>query len=101
MNTAFLQPNSFGFLLVGALDFATTPLLWQQSQALLATAPTPVQLDLNEVTYSDSSSVALLLAWQRYAQQLGKEIYFLNVPIKMQAIIKVSELENILKVQRG
>jgi len=101
MTTALLETHNQGLLLSGVLDFVSTPLLWQQSQSFLMAASTPIQIDLHGLTASDSSGVALLIAWQRYASQLGKKIYFLNVPIKMQAIIKVSELENILSIQKG
>lgn len=88
-----------GLILSGSLDFSTTAILWQQSKTLLKAASIPIDIDLSAVTQSDSSGVALLIAWQRYAHQLQKEIYFSNVPTAMQAIIRVSELENILSIK--
>lgn len=83
------------------LNFSTTPKLWQQTQVLLNTAASPITFDLNTVIQSDSSGVAFLIACQRYASELQKEIIFSNVPVTMQAMIRVSGLENILLKKTG
>jgi phospholipid transport system transporter-binding protein len=44
------------------------------------------QFDLSGVTGVDSAAVATLLAWRRAAQQLGKQLDYLNLPANLQAL---------------
>lgn len=81
------------------LNFSTAPKLWQKMQGLLSTTTSPITFDLSTVKQSDSSGVAFLIACQRYANKLQKEIIFSNVPHTMQAIMRVSGLENILLIK--
>lgn len=97
MNTPTLKPTCQGTLLLsGALNFTSSPVVFAHSKMLLNSLSSPIRIDLSAVTRSDSSGVALLIAWQRFARKTNKTIQFLNLPITMQKIIRVSELERVL-----
>lgn len=52
-------------------------------------------VDLAQVTDVDSSAVSMLLQWQREASRGNRQIHFANVPQKLQSLIQlysVSEL---------
>ncbi len=99
MNIPTLKPTRQGTLLLsGALDFNSSPVVFRQSKTLLNSLPSPIRIDLSSVTRSNSSGVALLIAWQRFAHKTNKTIQFLNLPITMQQIIRVSELEKVLSL---
>ena len=99
MNIPTLKPTRQGTLLLsGALDLDSSPAVFRHSKTLLNSLPSPIRIDLSSVTRSDSSGVALLIAWQRFARKTNKTIQFLNLPITMQEIIRVSELEKVLSL---
>ena len=53
-------------------------------------------VDLTGVSHSDSSSLALLTSWCRYAHQQDKPIRFIHFPQQLIDIARVSDLDNIL-----
>jgi phospholipid transport system transporter-binding protein len=95
-----LEKNTQGVLqLAGVLSFdAITPRFWQSSSELLTAQPSPVHIDLQKVEQSDSAGVALLIAWMRLLRKHKKEIYFLQVPDQVRAIMRVSGLEQLLAI---
>jgi len=92
----FQTTDSGCLRLTGTLNYAAvTPVFWRQSKNLLSNAPSPLHIDLQGITHSDSTGVALLLAWLRLAYKQNKKISFVNLPDQMRAIIHVSELEKL------
>lgn len=82
------------FALRGALDFASVAALWKQVQERFPER-LPARIDLAGVARSDSSGVALLLAWQRLARQRRQRLHFVNMPPQMQAIVRVAALQTV------
>ena len=78
----------------GNLDFQSVASLWGESLARFRKQP-PLCIDLREVGRSDSSGVALLVAWLSQARALSQDLQFLNIPVQMQAIIKVADLDEL------
>lgn len=84
-------------ILTGELSYlSVTPEIWEQSKALLQAAPASIDIDVGGITRSDSTGVALLISWVRYAKKLSKVARLLHTPEQMRAIIHVSGLENLL-----
>jgi phospholipid transport system transporter-binding protein len=83
------------FAVIGALDLDTAETLLAQANKLF-----PVQssfdIDLGGVTRSDSTGVALLVEWLRQARSRGQGMRLFNIPPQMQAIIKVTDLDELL-----
>lgn len=83
------------FRLSGDVDFETVPELWEESLQVFPAAAT-VEVDLASVGVADSSAVALLLAWTRWARARQQSIRFVRVPETMLAIARLSDLEELL-----
>lgn len=83
------------FGIQGPLTFETVNLVLQRSKALFADHDT-LQIDLAEVTESDSAGLALLLEWVNWARHYVREIRYDNVPARIQAIAKISEVGDLL-----
>lgn len=56
--------------------------------------------DLSGLANSSSAAVALLVAWFRYAHVRGKVVTFEQVPMELMNIIEVTELSEVLPVQK-
>jgi phospholipid transport system transporter-binding protein len=56
-----------------------------------------IHIDLAGVTRAESAGLALLLEWQRVAEQRGTTIAYVNMPAQMQSMAAVCGLEEILQ----
>ena len=83
------------FRLVGDLDVSTVSAVWRQGRELFDSSP-QLNIDLSEVSKSDSAGLALLIEWTRRARGGHQEIRFENIPDQMLAIARVSGLDNVL-----
>ena len=83
--------------LSGQLTFDSVIDLQGREEALLAGSDERLEVDLGQVSRSDSAGLALLVAWLRSARKMGKSITFLNVPKQLRAIAAVSGLEALLE----
>jgi phospholipid transport system transporter-binding protein len=96
MNEARLEPVTAGrFRLEGELSFETVPPLVHRGRSLFESEG-EVSLDLAQVTRADSAGVALLIEWRREAQRRGRTIRFENIPAQMQAIARLSAVDQLL-----
>ncbi|BBB14596.1 phospholipid ABC transporter - MlaB subunit [Candidatus Rickettsiella viridis] len=93
------QKRDGAYCLSGELSFDTVPRIWQQSQEALKDKAQSVVFDLAEVTQSDSSGVALLIAWTRSFHRQSRTIHFLHLPKQMLAIIQLAGLKNIVPIK--
>lgn len=87
--TASINQNNDRLLVSGQLDFGTVVGLWNTSLPLLSKNQKLI-FDLAQVTSADSSALALLLEWLKYADRERKEISFQNIPAQLQSIADVS-----------
>ena len=55
-----------------------------------------ILVDLGGVGASDSAGLALLIEWLRVARQGGQAIRFANVPAQIEALARISEVEDLL-----
>jgi phospholipid transport system transporter-binding protein len=71
--------------LSGALTLETAPWLWKQltTGGLLTGA---IEADLAGVTDSDSTGLALLVAWRASRRQAGGDIQLVNLPERLKAL---------------
>lgn len=86
------QPDG-SFLLSGAMTFDTVPSLLLEGQKVFLA---DVVLDLSSVTVVDSAGLALLVEWLRQARNRQNTMQFRNIPEKVLAIARVSDLEDSL-----
>ena len=69
--------------------------LWRDARTLFADEAR-VEVDLDEVTHTDSAGLALLVEWLREAKGRQATVSFHNLPEQMLAIARTSNLEQIL-----
>ncbi len=90
MSKAAIIADEKGQLIVsGELNFATIVGLWKQSLPLL-TNRSPIDIDLSQVTLSNSAGIALLIEWLKYAKQNNKAITFHGISAQLQSIAAVA-----------
>lgn len=91
------QASDHEWVLQGPLNVQTIRRIWRKGHTLIDhTRANHIELNLQDLTHSDSASVALLLDWLRYAKAQDKTLHLHHVPEKMQEIIRLSNLQNIL-----
>lgn len=92
-----LEPASESILVSGELTFATVNAVLGEIQTLATSLPV-LNIDLADVTRSDSAGLALLVHWMRVAKTAKKPILFHNIPGQMLAIASASGLDDLLPV---
>lgn len=85
------------FHVAGELTFATVNALLEQAPDLFESHD-KLNIDLTNVTRSDSAGLALLIDWVRLAKNTNKEIMFYNIPAQMLAISNASGVDELLPV---
>ncbi|MFZ0219096.1 MAG: STAS domain-containing protein [Candidatus Aquirickettsiella sp.] len=102
MKKASFQFKKDHYVLSGALNTYTVPGIWQLSQNILKNDKALLlTFNLDQVLQSDSSGVALLIAWIRLFKNRDQKIRFVALPAQMLAIIRVSDLEKILPINHS
>ena len=97
---SFECKENHNYVLSGILSVDTVPALWQQSQDILKLSKgSLLTFNLEHVTQSASSGVALLISWPRMLHRRDQKICFVCLPSQMLAIIQVSDLERILPIK--
>jgi phospholipid transport system transporter-binding protein len=92
----FEKDNDTVYRIIGEMNMSTVPqLLTSMSQLFSGNADTRV-IDLAEVSRSDSAGLALLLEWQRLAQEQNIQLSYRNLPEQMQSIIQISGLDKLI-----
>ena len=96
MSRARLEALGEGrFRVSGVLDASTATEVLEQSESRFAQAP-QIDVDLGGVGESDSAGLALLIEWLRLARQGEKTIRFANVPAQIEALARISEVEDLI-----
>ncbi len=81
--------------IAGVLDFGTVgALLETGSVAILAGQA--AFIDLGGVTATDSAGLALLLEWLSVARDAKRSLRYENVPIQLQQLARLSEVEELI-----
>lgn len=84
------------FLLSGDMTFKTVGQILRASE-LPFEEHTRIEVDLSGVTDTDSAGLALLLEWITWANHTVREIRFVEMPEKIDAIARTTEVDHLLK----
>jgi phospholipid transport system transporter-binding protein len=100
MSRAFqlIQDAEGRYSLRGGLTFATASEALNETGGLFARR-TGLVLDLGGVDRADSAGVALMIEWLRRAKASGVELRYARLPKSLQAIIRVSGVEELIPVE--
>lgn len=83
------------FCLNGEMNFETAADILRESEEPFE-QHTRIEVSLAGVTDSDSAALALLLEWITWANHTVREITFTDVPDRISAIAKVTEVDSLL-----
>lgn len=83
------------FTLSGEMSFKTAERILQQSERPFE-AHTRIEVDLSGVEKADSAGLALLLEWITWANHTVREIRFADMPERVIAIAKTTEVDQLL-----
>lgn len=83
------------FAVSGDMTFDTAEKILKASENLFD-EHTQIDVDLSEITASDSAGLALLLEWVTWANHSVREIRFTKMPEKILAIARTTEVEALL-----
>ena len=84
------------FALSGRMAFDTAGQILRDCEEMFE-EHTRIEVDLFEVTETDSAGLALLLEWITWANHTVREIRFVGMPEKIDAIAKTTEVDHLLK----
>jgi len=84
------------FSLSGEMTFHTAGQILRVSERLFE-EHTRIEVNLGGITETDSAGLALLLEWITWANHTVREIQFLEMPAKVVAIAKTTEVESLLR----
>ncbi len=83
------------FSVSGEMTFDTAEKILRASESLFEEY-TQIEVDLSDITASDSAGLALLLEWVTWANHSVREISFKDMPEKILAIARTTEVEPLL-----
>ncbi len=91
-----IEPGRFS--LSGDLTFASVPMVWEQARKMLLDVyEDEVEIDIGATQKFDSSGLALLVAWSRWAHCNKKVLTFRNPTERAYKLIEINKLQDILK----
>ena len=91
----YIEPGRF--TVTGDLTFASVPGVWDQARkSLLDVHEQSLEIDIGATENFDSSGLALLVAWSRWAHCNNKNLVFRNVTGKAQKLIEINKLQDVL-----
>jgi phospholipid transport system transporter-binding protein len=83
------------FRVSGVLDASTAREVLEESESRFEQFK-ELDVDLGGVGESDSAGLALLIEWLRIARQGNKAIRFANVPAQIEALARISEVDDLI-----
>lgn len=90
-----IRQENKSLLVSGSIVFDTVVALREQGDDLIQTQET-LCFDFREVSRTDSSAIALLIAWLHQAKALNKTIRFINLPQSMLYMAQAFDIKNFL-----
>lgn len=83
------------FVLSGEMSFDTAERILRESEEPFE-QHTRIEVDLSGIGKADSAGLALLLEWITWANHTVREIRYVDVPQRLRAIAKTTEVEELL-----
>jgi len=93
----YIKPGHFA--VSGDLTFTSVPEVWKIARkSLLDVFEDRLQIDIGAAEKFDSSGLALMVAWTRWAHCNKKDLVFHNVTKKARKLIEINKLEDVLNI---
>jgi anti-sigma B factor antagonist len=90
------QPNVLP--LEGEIDLHVSPEVAKELRAMVAKKPKVLVVDLEKVTYFDSSGLAVLIEAMQNVQQYGGRLAITNVKESVQHIFEIARLDQVFQI---
>jgi anti-sigma B factor antagonist len=100
VTTAELAGNAFVVTVAGEADMHTAPALDQALDGVVGLGGTSVVLDLAEVSFIDSTVLAVLHRYHRRYESLGGELVLVSDDRRILRTLEITGLDRIFKVER-
>lgn len=84
----------------GEIDFSSAPTLWQRIRGAFDGAG-KLRVQLRDVSYMDSTGVAVLVQGFRHAKQVNVDFALLDPSPEVTAIIDLSRLNDLFTIERS
>jgi len=97
MNQVTLDSTNNHIQVSGEINFSVVTKLRDAGLGLIQQQKDCI-VDFSGVTKSDSSALALLTSWARFAMKNNKPIHFVNVSAELLDLAKACDLEKILSL---
>ncbi|HHJ36650.1 MAG TPA: STAS domain-containing protein [Gammaproteobacteria bacterium] len=88
------QQSKQQYRVSGTVDFSTVPDLMRKMTEFFETSDADINIDLSEVTSSNSAALALLLEMVRQARSKNIELHFRHLPDTMLSIAKAYGIDS-------
>ena len=97
MDSQIVRSGAGRFALTGPLTFATARRVYELGvRAFAAEEGKSLALDCSGVSAGDSAGLAVLLQWAGWAQRHQRSLDFLRVPAAIEAMARISDVEDLL-----
>ena len=83
------------FAIRGAFGFTTVTAILERSEELFEDVSV-IKVDFSGVSEADSAGLALMLEWVSWARAARREMRFFDIPSQIQAVARISEVEEFL-----
>lgn len=94
---AVIKSHKNKLIIDGELSFVTVPKLRTMGCQFIAEHQESI-FDLQHVTTKDIAGLALLTAWTRFANSIGKSVHFINLPTQLLDMAKLNGLKELLPI---
>ena len=100
VNTAALGGDSFIVTLTGEVDMHTAPMLEHALEGVVGLGGTSVALDLAEVSFVDSTVLAVLLRYRERLENLGGELLVVTEDRRVLRTFEITGLDRVFAIER-
>jgi anti-sigma B factor antagonist len=100
VNTAELFGHTFVVTASGEADMHTAPSLDQALAGTVALGGTSVVLDLADVSFIDSTVLAVLLCYHRRFEDLGGELVLVSEDRRILRTLEITGLDRVFRLER-
>ena len=100
VNTAALGGDAFVVTLCGEIDLHTAPALEQALQGVIGLGGTSVALDLADVSFVDSTTLAIVLRYHERLQDRGGKLVLVTEDRRVLRTFEVTGLDRVLAIER-
>jgi anti-sigma B factor antagonist len=86
--------------LEGEIDLHLSPEVNQALQELIKEQPQKLLVDLTNVSYIDSSGLAVLLEGMRNVESYGGKLYLVGMQDSLRPVFESSRLDHVFRIER-